>query len=163
MTYGTSVSRKSTRRVVRLGPVRTLDSPRAGGRLSEVAARRTSCCTGGKRGTALVSWGRRLPSLRIVSRPNRANDLRDFHVPEVNSPRRAARPGSAARLSEKPEPSFRSRGAPYLLLHWGKTRYGACLLGKTASVSKVRLTAEPRKKQLNRREKREHKEYRSRY
>src|SRR5690554_6412977 len=91
MTYGTSVSRKSTRRVVRLGPVRTLDSPRAGGRLSEVAARRTSCCTEGKRGTALVSWGRRLPSLRIVSRPNRANDLRDLRVPEVNSPRRAAR------------------------------------------------------------------------
>src|SRR5690554_7379167 len=78
MTYGTSVSRKSTRRVVRLGPVRTLDSPRAGGRLSEVAARRTSCCTGGKRGTAPVSWGRRLPALRFVSRPNRANDLRDF-------------------------------------------------------------------------------------
>gem|GEM_PF-1119067 len=64
------MSRKSTRRVVRLGPVRPLDFPRSRSRLSEVAARRTSCCTEGKRGTALVSWGRRLPSLRFVSRPN---------------------------------------------------------------------------------------------
>jgi len=33
---------------------------------------------------------------------NRADDLRDLRVPEVNSPRRAARPGLSPRIAGKP-------------------------------------------------------------
>src|SRR5690554_1907753 len=133
MTYGTSMSRKSTRRVVRLDPVCPRESPRSPWRFSRSREAPDILPPLG----VLVSLGRASRFLRLFLRANRADDIRDLHVPEVNSPRRAARPGMPARIAKKPlEVLPKSRSAGH-----SAAAGGAGLLGRTSGFLRLFLRA----------------------